>query len=152
MYCSEPSFSRTVTLRYLMHLESGNLAPGTINLRLGAVRRLTYEAAGSESAGATGSRRNRPAVRGKRGPNDTLKGQRDRALSAVLPACGLRRHEAVSLETRGLRRSRARLCHAAGGEMEQIQFPPGHVSIQTTVRYLGCKYRIRSAVNDRTGH
>ena len=28
-----------------MHLETRNLAPGTINLRLGAVRRLAYEAA-----------------------------------------------------------------------------------------------------------
>jgi len=28
-----------------MDLESRNLAPGTINLRLGAVRRLAYEAA-----------------------------------------------------------------------------------------------------------
>jgi hypothetical protein len=45
-YCSEPrlSFSRTVVLRYRIHLESRNLAPGTINLRLGAVRRLAYEA------------------------------------------------------------------------------------------------------------
>jgi integrase len=31
-------------------------------------------------------------------PEDTLKGKRDRALLAVLLACGLRRHEAVSLE------------------------------------------------------
>src|SRR5213080_3858692 len=46
-YCSEPrlSFSKTVVLRYRMHLESRNLAPGTVNLRLGAVRRLAYEAA-----------------------------------------------------------------------------------------------------------
>src|SRR5690349_24904363 len=46
-YCSELrlSFSRTVVLRYRIHLESRNLAPGTINLRLGAVRRLAYEAA-----------------------------------------------------------------------------------------------------------
>src|SRR5437016_5221299 len=46
-YCSEPrlSFSKTVVVRYRMHLESRNLAPGTINLRLGAVRRLAYEAA-----------------------------------------------------------------------------------------------------------
>jgi site-specific recombinase XerD len=50
-----------------------------------------------------------------------------------------------------LRRSCARLCHEAGGELEQIQFLLGHVSIQTTERYLGCKQRIRSAVNDRIG-
>src|SRR5262245_15157337 len=31
-------------VRYRMHLESRGLAPGTINLRLGAVRRLAYEA------------------------------------------------------------------------------------------------------------
>ena len=50
-----------------------------------------------------------------------------------------------------LRRTCARLCHLAGGELEQIQFLLGHVSIQTTERYLGCKQRIRSAVNDRIG-
>ena len=46
-YCSEPrlSFDRTVVLRYRIHLESRNLAPGTINVRLAAVRRLAYEAA-----------------------------------------------------------------------------------------------------------
>jgi site-specific recombinase XerD len=168
----------------------------------------------------------------------TLKGKRDRALLAVLLACGLRRHEAVNLDFRhiqqredhwaivdlkgkaghtrtvpmpewvkalldewlhganlttgklfrrvnkngntwgdrltekavwrvmreyariagierlaphDLRRTCARLCHAAGGELEQIQFLLGHVSIQTTERYLGCKQRIRAAVNDRIG-
>ncbi len=49
------------------------------------------------------------------------------------------------------RRTCARLCHASGGELEQIQFLLGHVSVQTTERYLGCKQRIRSAVNDRIG-
>ena len=44
----------------------------------------------------------------------------------------------------------ARLCHASGGELEQIRFLSGHVSVQTTERYLGCKPRIRPAVNDRT--
>ena len=41
-YCSEPrlAFNRVVVLRYRSHLESRRLAPGTINLRLGAVRRL----------------------------------------------------------------------------------------------------------------
>ncbi len=49
------------------------------------------------------------------------------------------------------RRTCARLCHAAGGELEQIQFLLGHVSVETTERYLGCKQRLRSAVNDRIG-
>jgi hypothetical protein len=39
------AFNRIVVLRYRSHLESRQLAPGTINLRLGAVRRLAYEAA-----------------------------------------------------------------------------------------------------------
>ena len=34
-----------------------------------------------------------------------------------------------------LRRSCARLCHEAGGELEQIQFLLGHVSVQTTEKY-----------------
>ena len=50
-----------------------------------------------------------------------------------------------------LRRTCARLCHQAGGELEQIQFLLGHVSIQTTERYLGCKQRFRNAVNDHIG-
>ena len=50
-----------------------------------------------------------------------------------------------------LRRSCARLCRAAGGELEQIQFLLGHVSVQTTERYLGCTQRIPSAVNDSIG-
>jgi hypothetical protein len=46
-YCSEPrlAFNRIVVLRHRSHLESRQLAPGTINLGLGAVRRLAYEAA-----------------------------------------------------------------------------------------------------------
>ena len=48
-----------------------------------------------------------------------------------------------------LRRSCARLCHAAGGEIEQIQFLLGHASVQTTERYIGCKQKLGRAVNDR---
>jgi len=46
-YCSEPrlSFNKTVVTRYRIHLEDRLLAPGTINVRLAAVRRLAYEAA-----------------------------------------------------------------------------------------------------------
>ena len=54
----------------------------------------------------------------------------------------------ANLAPHDLRRSCARLCHLAGGELEQIQFLLGHVSVQTTERYLGCKQRLRNAVND----
>ena len=40
---------------------------------------------------------------------------------------------------------------SSGGELDQIQFLLGPVSVQTAERYLGCKERIRSAVNDRIG-
>jgi integrase len=33
-----------------------------------------------------------------------------------------------------------RLYHLAGGELDQIQFLLGHVSIQTTEQYLGCNW------------
>jgi len=118
-YCSEPrlSFSKTVIVRYRMHLESRRLAPGTINLRLEAVRRLAYEAADSGLLSAdlaAGIRR----VKGIKklgvklgnwltpeqgnalwqAPNpERLRGKRDRALLAILLACGLRRHEIAEL-------------------------------------------------------
>jgi site-specific recombinase XerD len=257
-YCSEPrlAFNRVVVLRYKSFLESRGLAPGTVNLRLGAVRRLAYEAADCGLLSqdlAAGIRR----VKGlkKLGvkignwltadqskslcaapDSDRMKGKRDRAMLSLLLACGLRRQEAVKLRlhdfqqreehwaivdlvgkgghirtvpvpdwvmksldgwltaagieqgrifrrvTRNgkpwgdslteksvwhivkesaqkigvgnlaphdFRRTCARLCQSAGGELEQIQFQLGHVSIQTTERYLGCKQRIRAAVNDR---
>jgi site-specific recombinase XerD len=259
-YCSEPrlSFSKTVVVRYRMHLETRHLAPGTINLRLGAVRRLAYEASdcGLLSADlAAGIRRVKgvkklgvrlgnwlTAEQGQalwQAPDrERLKGKRDRALLALLLACGLRRHElaeltfdhlqqreghwvivdlngkaghirtipvpdwvysqlnewtkaagidagklfrrvssagkpwgdavteklvwhivkefavkigVTKLAPHDLRRTCARLCRAAGGELEQIQFLLGHISVQTTERYLGCTQRISSAVNDRIG-
>jgi site-specific recombinase XerD len=50
-----------------------------------------------------------------------------------------------------LLRTCARLYHESGGELEQIQFLLGHVSVLTTERYLGCKQRQRKAVNDKIG-
>jgi site-specific recombinase XerD len=43
------------------------------------------------------------------------------------------------------------LCHLAGGELEQSQFLLGHVSVQTTEKYPGCKQKLRIAVNDHIG-
>jgi site-specific recombinase XerD len=245
-YCSEPrsALNRIVVLHYRSHLESRQLAPGTVNLCLG-VRRPAYEAADCGLLGAdlaAGIRRVKgvkklgvrlgnwlTAEQGQalwQAPDhQRLKGKRDRALLALLLACGLRRHEAVTLRLdqfqqreehwaivdlvgkgghvrtvpvpdwvrtelddwlaaaaidRGklfrrvnkvgrtwgdgmtvkavwhivkesakrigvaklaphLRRTCARLCHTSGGELDQIQFLLGHVSVQTTERYLGCK-------------
>lgn len=46
-YRSEPrlSFNKTVVTRFRIHLEDQQLAPGTVKVRLAAVRRLAYEAA-----------------------------------------------------------------------------------------------------------
>ena len=100
-----------------MHLESRHLAPGTINLWLGAVRRLAYEAADCGLLSpdlAAGIRRVKgvkkigvrlgnwlTAEQSQRlwqAPNgERLQEKRDRALLAILLACGLRHHEAVEL-------------------------------------------------------
>jgi integrase len=47
-----------------------------------------------------------------------------------------------------LRRTCAKLCRAAGGELEQIQLLLGHASVQTTERYLGTKQDLLRAPND----
>ena len=118
-YCPEPrlAFNRIVVLRYRSHLESRRLAPGTVNLRLGAVRRLAYEATDCgllSSDLAAGIRRVKgvkklgvrlgnwlTAEQGQalwQAPDrKQLKGKRDRALLALLLTCGLRRHEVVAL-------------------------------------------------------
>jgi site-specific recombinase XerD len=118
-YCSEPRLAsiRIVVLRCRSHLESRQLAPGTVNLRLGAVRRLAYEAADCgllRSDLAAGIRRVKgvkklgvrlgnwlTAEQGQalwQAPDrEKLKGKRDRALLALLLTCGLRRHEVLAL-------------------------------------------------------
>jgi integrase len=106
-YCSEPR----------IHLESRQLAPGTVNVRLAAVRRLAYEAADSGLLSpelVAGIRRVQGAQKlgvrlgnwltaeearrlGQSPGTETLKGKRDRALLAVLLGCGLRRRELAEL-------------------------------------------------------
>jgi len=125
-YCSEPrlSFNKTVVTRYRIHLEDRLLAPGTINVRLAAVRRLAYEAADAGLLSpdlAAGIRRVKGAKKlGMRLGNwltadearslwqlpnmHTVKGKRDRAILAVLLGCGLRRRELIDLALRLLQR------------------------------------------------
>jgi site-specific recombinase XerD len=59
-----------------------------------------------------------------------------------------KRADIKNLAPHDLRRTCARLCHLAGGELEQIQFLLGHASVQTTERYLGCKQNLGHPVND----
>src|SRR5207249_7647153 len=111
-------FSRTVVLRYRIHLEQKNLAPSTINVRLAAVRRLAYEASDNGLLSpelAAGIRRVKSVKRlGVRIGNwltleqsrtllispcsNSQCGKRDRAVLAILLGCGLRRAEVVELK------------------------------------------------------
>lgn len=146
-----------------------------------------------------------------------LEGKRDRALLALLLACGLGRHEAVALRLEHLEQREEHWAivdlKGKGGHVRTVPVPGwvmeelrvwlnapgigrgkifrrvtkmgrllgegmsekavwhivsdsatpreenwsrsssfwGHISIQTTERYLGCKQRTSSAVNDRIG-
>src|ERR1035437_8483207 len=66
--------------------------------------------------------------------------QRLRRYAAEVGVPGIAPHD--------LRRTCAKLCRAAGGELEQIQLLLGHPSIQTTERYLGTKQDLVHAPND----
>ena len=88
-YCSEPrlALNRTVVLRYRSYLEARLLAPGTINLRLGAVRRLAYEAADSGLLSSDLAAGNSPRKRRKksRSTSRQLAERRSRALHSGRP-------------------------------------------------------------------
>lgn len=59
--------------------------------------------------------------------------------------------ELGKLAPHDLRRTCAKLCRKAGGDLEQIQLLLGHASVQTTERYLGTEQNLSSAVNDGLG-
>lgn len=85
-------------------------------------------------------------------PQGCCLGYGDYRESGLARCEGIRERLGVSkLAPHDLRRSCVRLCHESGGELEQIQFLLGHVSVQTTEKYLGCRQRFRHAVNDRLG-
>jgi integrase len=50
-----------------------------------------------------------------------------------------------------LRRTYAKLCRAAGDDLEQIQLLLGHASIAPTERYLGSRLGLATAVNHDLG-
>ena len=77
-------------------------------------------------------------------------GVTEKVIWAVVRECATKAGIA-KLASHDLRRTCARTCHAAGGELEQIQFLLGHVSVQTTEQYLGCRQRLKNAVNDCIG-
>jgi integrase len=75
----------------------------------------------------------------------------EKAVWHVVKECA-KRIGVAKLAPHDLRRTCAKLCQASGGEeLEQIQFLLEPVLVQTTERYLACKQRIRSGVNDRIG-
>ncbi len=110
-YCSEPrlAFNKTVVLRYRIYLEERGLAPGTINVRLAAVRRLAYEAADAgllspelaagihrvKGVRKLGSRLGNWLTAGEalalwQSPDSrTLTGKRNRAILAILLGCSV---------------------------------------------------------------
>src|SRR5579862_5707348 len=63
-----------------------------------------------------------------------------RAQAADLGIPGIAPHD--------LRRTCAKLCRAAGGELEQIQLLLGHASVPTTERYLGTRQDLVHPPND----
>jgi site-specific recombinase XerD len=86
----------------------------------------------------------RPVIRRNRVSGDRLGEkvvwQMLRECAAEIGIPGLAPHD--------LRRTCAKLCRAAGGELEQIQMLLGHASVQTTERYLGTKQDLAHAPND----
>jgi site-specific recombinase XerD len=112
-----PGLNKAVVQRYAAQLREEGKGPGTINLRLSAIRKLAQEAADNMAIPETiangikrvkgirqeGTRTGNWLTRDQaqamlEAPNPrTLKGKRDRALFAVLIGCGLRRQEAANL-------------------------------------------------------
>ena len=86
----------------------------------------------------------RPVIRGDRVAGDRL-GEKVvwQMLRAYAAEIGI-----PTLAPHDLRRTCAKLCRAAGGELEQIQLLLGHSSVQTTERYLGTKQDLIHAPND----
>ena len=100
------------------------------------------------AAGITAGRIFRPVTRG-----GVVKGTAilDEKVVWRLVVRYARQTELGKLAPHDLRRTCAKLCRKAGGDLEQIQLLLGHASVQTTERYLGTEQSLVSAVNDGLG-
>jgi integrase len=86
----------------------------------------------------------RPVIRGDQVRGDVLSEKVVwQMLRPYLAAAGV-----PGIAPHDCRRTAAKLCRAAGGELEQIQMLLGHASVQTTERYLGTKQDLVHAPND----
>jgi site-specific recombinase XerD len=123
-----PAFLRATVQKYRAHLEARGLAPASVNQRLSALRKLAREAAYNgllDPSAAQGIRDVRGAkIEGTRTGNwltkrqaealinhpdpATLKGQRDRAMLALMIGCGLRREEVARLRFEDVRQREGR--------------------------------------------
>jgi site-specific recombinase XerD len=86
----------------------------------------------------------RPVIRGDQVRGDVLSEkvvwQMLRPYAKAADVAGIAPHDC--------RRTAAKSCRAAGGELEQIQLLLGHASVQTTERYLGTRQDLVHAPND----
>jgi hypothetical protein len=73
----------------------------------------------------------------------------NRSASHFRADLSLREQDGFCLGRRCLRKGDLVRCQRVC--LEQIQFLLGHVSVQTTEKYLGCKQKLRVAVNDHIG-
>jgi integrase len=178
-YCSEPrlAFGRTVVLRYRYELESRQLAPATINLRLAAVRRLAYEASDNGLLNpdlAASIRRVKGAKRlgirlgnwltpaqGKtllNAPDRTsVKGKRNYAMLAVLLGCGLRRSELIRLSVTHLQQRDEHWAiidlFGKGGHVRTVPVPAWvKLAIDAWVATAGIEAGLVFRCVSRTGH
>jgi integrase len=98
----------------------------------------------TSEAGVTEGHLFRPVMRGDRVCGDRMSEKVVwQILKSYVVAAGI-----PDIAPHDLRRTTAKLCRAAGGELEQIQLLLGHSSVQTTERYLGTKQDLAHAPND----
>jgi len=78
-----------------------------------------------------------------------VRGSQDIALSGRSSRAHPPYAEVAGIAPHNCRRTCAKSCRAAGGELEQIQMLLAHASVQTTERYLGTKQDFVHAPSDR---